>query len=111
MIAMANASFSAMRRIRRARNRKTAPIMKRTTIIPAAVNISRVSHCSLLTAHCSLLIAHCSLFLIAGAHRRLDVSAHVEIAFDLHAEWIARVYKVIEDDVDDVLVENFYFAK
>ena len=61
--------------------------------------------------HCSLLTAHCSLFLVFRLDRRLDVSAHVKVAFNFYAERIAGVHKIFEDHVDDVLVKDLHVTK
>src|SRR5215813_13793918 len=64
------------------------------------------------TAHCLLPTTAASpLFLVSRPHRGLDVAAHVEVAFNLDAEWIAGVHEIFEDDVDDVLVEDFHFPE
>src|SRR5207249_10408790 len=60
---------------------------------------------------CLLPSAYCLLFSVVCAHCRLNVSAHIEIAFNLYAQRIARVHKIFEDQVDDMLVKNFYVAK
>lgn len=48
---------------------------------------------------------------VACPHDGLDVSADVEVAFDVDAQGIAGGDEVFEDDVDDVLVENFDVAE
>ena len=45
------------------------------------------------------------------AHRRLDISAHVKVAFDLNAQRIAGFHKVFENHVDYMLVKNLHVAK
>jgi len=52
------------------------------------------------------------LFLpVAGPHYRLNVAANVEVAFDLHAQGIARTSKVFQDHIDYVLMEYLDVAK
>ena len=50
-------------------------------------------------------------FDVSGPDYGLDVSAHVKVAFDVDAQWIAGRDEVFQNDVDDVLVEDFYVAK
>src|SRR5687768_12433618 len=52
-----------------------------------------------------------SRLLIAGPHHRLNVSAHVEVAFDLNAQRITRGDEVFENDVDHVLVKDLHVAE
>ncbi len=61
------------------------------------------------TAYCLLLTAFC--LPVARAHGRLDVSAHVEIAFQLYAQGIAGPYEIFENDVHHMLVKNLHVAK
>src|SRR5215216_1659230 len=49
--------------------------------------------------------------LIFCAHGRLDVAADVEVAFDVDLKGVAGADEVFEDDVDDVLVEDFDVAE
>src|SRR5438093_1547160 len=63
------------------------------------------------TASCLLPPAHCLLFPITRAHSCLNISAHVEVAFDFYAQRIAGVHKIFEDHVDYVLVKDLNFAK
>ena len=35
----------------------------------------------------------------------------MEIAFDLHLQWITCAYEIVEDDIDDMLVKDLHFAK
>src|SRR6185503_142165 len=57
------------------------------------------------------MLSSTSSLLIAGPHDGLDISTHVKITFDLHAQRIAGGDKVFENDVDDVLVKNLHVAK
>jgi hypothetical protein len=50
-------------------------------------------------------------FGVACPHDGLDVSANVEVALDVDAQGVAGGDEVFEDDVDYVLVENFYVAE
>ena len=52
-----------------------------------------------------------SRFDVSGSHDCLDVSAHVKIAFDIHAQWIAGGDEVFQDDIDHVLVEDLNVAE
>src|SRR5205807_5042174 len=61
--------------------------------------------------HLFLRTPRCSLLSVTSPHSGLDISPHVEIAFDLQAERIASVHKIFEDHVDDVLVKHFHVAK
>jgi len=45
------------------------------------------------------------------SHQRLDISPHVEVPFNSHAQRITGLYKVLEDHIDDVLVKYFHFAE
>jgi len=60
------------------------------------------------SVYCLLLLL---LFLIARAHHRLDVSAHMKVSFNFHPQRIARAHKVFENHIDDVLVKDLYVAK
>src|ERR671912_2996335 len=51
------------------------------------------------------------LFAVARAHDGLDVAADVEVAFEFDADGVAGGDEVFEDDVDDVLVEDFHLAE
>src|SRR6266571_6092157 len=44
-------------------------------------------------------------------HRRFDISAHVEVAFNIDAQRIAGFHKVFENDIDRVFMKNLHFAK
>jgi hypothetical protein len=35
----------------------------------------------------------------------------MKIAFDLHADWIARLHEVFQNHVDYMFMENLYVAK
>ena len=48
---------------------------------------------------------------ITGANDRLDVSANVKIAFDFDFERVARLNEIFQNDINDVLVKNLYFAE
>src|SRR3712207_1333645 len=52
-----------------------------------------------------------AFFLVTRAHGRLDVAAHVEVAFELDFDGVARAHEVFEYDVDDVLVEYLHVAE
>jgi hypothetical protein len=64
---------------------------------------------------CSIYRIQCcnpaSRFDVTGAHDGLDVSADVEVAFKVDAQRIAGGDEVFQDDVDYVLVEDFYVAE
>jgi hypothetical protein len=51
------------------------------------------------------------LFFVVSSDDRLNISAHVEVAFNLHAQWIARLNEILEDDVDNMLVKDLHFPK
>src|SRR5215470_14358818 len=51
------------------------------------------------------------LFFVARLHRGFDIAAHVEVAFDLYAQWIAGVHKIFEDHIDDVFVKDLHVPK
>jgi hypothetical protein len=51
------------------------------------------------------------LLFVTRAHGRLDISPHVKIAFKLYAQGVARVHKIFEDHIDDVLMKDLYVAK
>ena len=51
------------------------------------------------------------LFGVTGSDDGLDVAADVEVAFDLDEQRITGGDEVFENDVDDVLVEDFYVTK
>jgi len=51
------------------------------------------------------------LFLVTRAHGCFDVAAHVEVAFEFDTERIARIHKIFEDDVDNVLVKDLHFTE
>lgn len=93
-----NASFKASRKARRAIKRNSATATKAITPVVIAIVISAL----LLTACC---------FLVFRAHGRLDVSADIKVAFNLHADRIAGLHKVFKNQVDYVLVKNLHRAK
>jgi hypothetical protein len=51
------------------------------------------------------------LFFVARLHRGFDIAAHVEVAFDPYAQWIAGVHKIFEDHIDDVFVKDLHVPK
>ncbi len=48
---------------------------------------------------------------ITRTHNRLDIASYVKVTHDLNAERIACRDKVFKDDVNDVLVEDFYTSE
>src|SRR5438477_3700423 len=62
-----------------------------------------------LSAYCPS--AHCLLVFIARPNRCFDVAADVEVAFDFYAQRITGGDKIFEDQVDDMLVKDFYVAE
>jgi hypothetical protein len=50
-------------------------------------------------------------FGVAGSDNGLDVSANVEVAFDVDLQRIAGSDEVFEDDVDYVLVKDLHVSK
>src|SRR2546423_7338203 len=44
-------------------------------------------------------------------HRRFDIPAHVEVAFNIDAQRIAGFHKVVENDINRVFMKNLHFAK
>jgi len=108
-----SASLSAMRSARRAISRNSATATKATTPVVMAIvmcfEISYSAYCLLPTAYCLLPTAYC--LIVFCPYGRLDIAAHVKVAGDLHASWIAGVHKVFEDHIDDMLVKNLHVAK
>src|SRR5690349_19969651 len=49
--------------------------------------------------------------MITSPHDGVDVSAHMKIAFDIHAHRIARDDEFFENDGDDVLVKGLHVDK
>ena len=97
--ATTNAALIASRRMMRAMNSNATPTTRRTR--PVAIAVTTDVYL-LLTAFGPA---------ITRAHGCFDVAAYVEIAFEFYAERIARVHKIFEDHVDDVLVKNLHVAK
>lgn len=50
-------------------------------------------------------------FPVTGTDRGLNISAYVEVTFDLYAERVAGLHKVFEHQVNDVLMKNLHLAK
>ena len=61
----------------------------------------------------ALDIGHWTLdcFCITSFYDSLDVSANVEVAFNLHAQGIACLNEIFENDVDNVFVKNLHLSK
>jgi len=51
------------------------------------------------------------LFRVAGADDGLNVSPNMKITFDFDLQRIACLNEIFEEDIDDVLVKDFHFAK
>ena len=104
--AIAAASFSASRITRRKIIRKIPPTITRRKTIATEVNAD-----PFITAHCPLPTAHCLPLLVFRLHGRLDISAHIEVAFYFYVQRIAGVHEIFQDHVDDMLVKDLHVTK
>ncbi len=109
-----NTSFKARRKTRRATNRKSPTATKaiRPVVIAIVMLVTVPEVLQPKTSNAALCLLRTAFgFPVARPHGRLDVSAHIKVAFDLHVDRIAGLHKVFEDHVDYVLVKNLHLAK
>ena len=58
-----------------------------------------------------LVTGHWSLSYVSSSHNRLDVSANVEVSFNLNAQRVTGADKVLENHVDDVFMKDLHLSK
>src|SRR6185503_1967143 len=58
-----------------------------------------------------LVTGHWSLSYVPRSHNRLDVSANVEVSFNLNAQRVTGPDKILENHVDDVFMKDLHLSK